>query len=150
MFPAGGRLDEHVFLVRDLLVLSEAEGAADDESEEDSAQAGEPQAVHASDPTSDSMLSKSSRCRVGDQDRWHMLAMLVLAATLMGQDALGGHVRATDPGIAAIIAAGLLQSATFRRLVETLDRSDVIVYVVPKIRRPGLRGYLAHGVVSRG
>ena len=79
-----------------------------------------------------------------------MLAILALTAVLAGRDALPVHVRATEPQIAAIIAAGIAASETFRRLVETLDQSDVIVYVQPKMRRPGLRGYLGHGVTASG
>lgn len=79
-----------------------------------------------------------------------MLAMLMFTAILAGQGASVGHVRTTEPEIAALIAAGFAQSPTFRRLVETLDRSDVIVYVRPKMKRPHLNGYLEHGVVASG
>src|SRR5207248_5678551 len=83
-------------------------------------------------------------------ERHDMLTILALTAVLAGQNALPTHVRATEPQIAALIAAGVMASETFRRLVETLDQSDVIVYVLPKMRRPGLRGYLGHGVTATG
>ncbi len=44
--------------------------------------------------------------------------------------------------------AGLARSATFRRLVETLGQSDVIVYVEPKLTRQALGGYLSHNIVT--
>ena len=34
------------------------------------------------------------------------------------------------------------------RLLETLDQSDVIVYVEPKLTRQALGGYLAHNIVT--
>jgi hypothetical protein len=39
---------------------------------------------------------------------------------------------------------------TFRRLVETLDASDVIVYLEPKVHRRALDGYLVHHVTIAG
>jgi len=60
------------------------------------------------------------------------------------------HVRATEPEILALIDEGLSRSPTFRRLVETLNASDVIVYVDPKQTRQALGGYLAHNIVARG
>jgi hypothetical protein len=39
------------------------------------------------------------------------------------------HVRAMQKDAEALIAQGMAQSATFRRLVNQLERSDVIVYV---------------------
>ena len=45
---------------------------------------------------------------------------------------------------------GLARSATFRRLVETLDQSDVIVYVEAKLTRQAFGGYLAHNIVATG
>jgi len=60
------------------------------------------------------------------------------------------HVRAVDRRINTIFEGGMSRSATFRRLVDILDRSDVIVYVDPKATRPALGGYLAHNVVAAG
>jgi hypothetical protein len=79
-----------------------------------------------------------------------MVMMMMLAVALSAQDASTRHVRATEPKILALIDAGLSRSATFRRLVETLDQSDVIVYVGPKLTRQALGGYLAHTIVAQG
>jgi hypothetical protein len=60
------------------------------------------------------------------------------------------HVRTTDPKVLVLIDAGLSRSATFRRLVDILNESDVIVYVERKRGRQALGGYLAHNIVTRG
>jgi hypothetical protein len=75
---------------------------------------------------------------------------MMLLAALAGQAASVRHVRASEPHIVALIETGLARSATFRRLVDTLDRSDVIVYVDPKLTRQSLGAYLAHNVVVSG
>jgi hypothetical protein len=75
-------------------------------------------------------------------------AMIVLL--LGGQASPTHHVRSTEPKISALINAGLARSSTFQHLVETLDRSDVIVYVDTKLTRPALGAYLAHTVVVAG
>ena len=49
-----------------------------------------------------------------------------------------------------LIDAGISGSATFRRLIVTLNDSDVIVYIEPIRTRQPLRGYLAHNIVARG
>jgi hypothetical protein len=79
-----------------------------------------------------------------------MTTVFMLMAALVAQDTSAQHVRATEPRIAAVIAAGLSQSETFRRLIDVLDRSDVIVYVEPKLTRQALGAYLAHNVVVGG
>lgn len=78
-----------------------------------------------------------------------MVTMMLLAA-LTAQEPSLHHVRASDPKILALIKIGLVRSAAFRRLVETLDQSNVIVYVEPKLTRQALGGYLAHNIVSAG
>lgn len=78
------------------------------------------------------------------------MTMMLLALTVTAQDSWHRHVRATEPRILALIDAGLSRSPSFRALVATLDESDVIVYVGPKLGRPNLGGYLSHHVVSRG
>jgi len=81
-----------------------------------------------------------------------MVAGLVLASVIgvAGQPVSLGHVRATEARILAIVEDGVSRSATFRRLVETLDASDVIVYIGPKFRREALAGYLAHRLTVAG
>jgi hypothetical protein len=49
-----------------------------------------------------------------------------------------------------LVTAGLSRSDTFRRLVATLNASDVVVYVEPKLTRQALGGYLAHSIVTQG
>jgi hypothetical protein len=80
-----------------------------------------------------------------------MVMVLILAASLSTQTAAPtSHVRTADARIAALIDVGLARSATFRQLVDTLNASDVIVYVDTKQTRPMLRGYLAHTMSSAG
>jgi hypothetical protein len=79
-----------------------------------------------------------------------MVTMMMLAAALVAQDPSTHHVRSSDPKVLALFNAGMSRSATFRQLVEALDRSDVIVYVEPKLTREALGGYLAHNIVAAG
>ncbi len=79
-----------------------------------------------------------------------MVTMFVLALALSTPECPERHVRASEPKILALIDAGLSRSATFRGLVATLDESDVIVYIEPKLTRQALGGYLAHNIVARG
>jgi hypothetical protein len=76
--------------------------------------------------------------------------MIMLAVGLTAQDPSPHHVRSSEPKILSLLDAGQLRSETFRRLIDTLDRSDVIVYVHRKITREGLRGLLANDVVLAG
>jgi hypothetical protein len=78
-------------------------------------------------------------------------AQLKISDELTGRAPSTSHVRPSDPKIAVLIKTGMSQSATFRELVGTLDRSDVIVYIEPKTTRENeLGGYLSHSVVSTG
>ncbi len=54
-----------------------------------------------------------------------MVAIITAAALLVSS-----HVRSTDPVVGLALAEGLLQSTVIRRLVDVLDASDVIVYLV--------------------
>jgi hypothetical protein len=60
------------------------------------------------------------------------------------------RVRSAEPRLAALIDAGVAQSITFHRLVDTLNNSDVIVYVGPKHKHDALGGFLSHRVVIAG
>jgi hypothetical protein len=60
------------------------------------------------------------------------------------------HVRATDPAVQALLDWGLARSATLASLVETLNRSDVIVYVQEGTLPTGVGGMLLHRIVSPG
>src|SRR5580765_7193432 len=79
-----------------------------------------------------------------------MIGIMMLALVITSQNAAERHVRATEPRILALIDAGLSRSATFRRLVEALDASDVIVYIEPKLTRQDLGGFLSHQMIARG
>jgi hypothetical protein len=79
-----------------------------------------------------------------------MVTMVMLVVAITAQDASLHHVRSTDPRILSLIKSGLTRSETFRHLVATLDGSDVIVYVEPKLTRQALKGYLAHNIVANG
>ncbi len=74
--------------------------------------------------------------------------MMLFALAVTAPDA--AHVRTVEPRFRAVMDAGLSRSETFRRLVVTLDESNVIVYIDPKVGRPDLGGYLAHQIVARG
>jgi hypothetical protein len=60
------------------------------------------------------------------------------------------HVRSTEPRVATLIAKGLSLSGTLRRLVQSLDESDVIVYVETSVVPQRFKGYLLHHVTNRG
>ena len=79
-----------------------------------------------------------------------MLTIMMLSLALTAQDSPERHVRATEPKILKLIDAGLSHSETFRRLVATLNESDVIVYIEPKLTRQALGGYMVHNVVAQG
>ena len=79
-----------------------------------------------------------------------MVTMMMLMFALTAADSPERHVRATEPRLLTLIEAGLAHSNTFRRLIDTLNASDVIVYIEPKLTRQALRGYLAHHIVATG
>jgi hypothetical protein len=78
------------------------------------------------------------------------MATMLLLVALAAEQSPNHHVRASELKITALVSLGLSCSATFRRLVEALDQSDVIVYVEPKLTRQALGGYLTHNVVTAG
>ena len=78
-----------------------------------------------------------------------LIVVFALALPFAMQDTPERHVRATERSILALINAGIDRSATFRDLIATLNASDVVVYIEPKVKRPRLRGYLAHQIVAR-
>lgn len=79
-----------------------------------------------------------------------MFTLTILALALTAQDSSARHVRSTEPRIVTLIEAGIAGSATFRRLIETLNESDVIVYIKLNRTRQALGGYLAHTIVAQG
>ena len=74
------------------------------------------------------------------------LALVFLLATPPELD----HVRTTEPRILAALTFGLERSVAFCDLVATLNATDVIVYIVPKVGRDQIGGYLSHTLVSAG
>jgi hypothetical protein len=72
------------------------------------------------------------------QPRWILLlfVLCIPASALAGAGEAPPHVRATDSVVRASIARGMALSATFRRLVDRLEASDVIVHVT-RLRRAG-------------
>ena len=78
------------------------------------------------------------------------LLVLTLALPFSTQDSGAQHVRTTESRILALVDTGVTRSATFARLIATLNGSDVIVYVEPKLTRRSLGGYLAHHIVAQG
>ena len=79
-----------------------------------------------------------------------MVAMLMLSSVLTAQDPNTSHVSTTEPLVRSLIEQGLARSERFRRLIDTLNQSDVVVYIDPKITRDTLGAYLSHSVVSAG
>jgi len=79
-----------------------------------------------------------------------MVAMMVFSAVLTAQEPNTSHVRTTEPLVRSLIEQGCARSETFRRLVDTLNQSDVVVYIDPKITRDTLGAYLSHSVVLAG
>jgi hypothetical protein len=79
-----------------------------------------------------------------------MFTCMILALAITTQDSSARHVRASEPRILTLIDAGTLGSVTFRGLIATLNESDVIVYIEPKLTRRALGGHLAHNIVAQG
>jgi len=79
-----------------------------------------------------------------------MFTLTILALALTVQDSSARHVRSTEPKIVTLIEDGITGSATFRSLIETLNESDVIVYIKLNRTRQALGGYLAHTIVAQG
>ena len=87
-----------------------------------------------------------------------LAAAILVPVTVTGQELTGGdwpaaateHVsgpsrlRAADPTAATLLRGGMGRSATFRAIVETIEGSDLIVYVETRpIRLPGQLQLLA-------
>jgi hypothetical protein len=60
------------------------------------------------------------------------------------------HVRSDEAQIATLIAGGEERSGAFQHLLETLDASDVVVYLLPKQSRKALGGYVSHSMTAGG
>ena len=77
-----------------------------------------------------------------------LAVVMVLAAAMETHAA--GRVRAANPGLAALIAETARRSATFRHMVEAIEASDGVVYVVRGRCRRGVRACLDFLVPVRG
>lgn len=75
---------------------------------------------------------------------------LVAPARAADQTDQISHVRTSEPAVQALLDWGLMRSATLTSLVESLNRSDVIVYVQQGTLPAGVGGVLLHRIVSRG
>jgi hypothetical protein len=59
------------------------------------------------------------------------------------RDPLGSHVRGSSPAINELIARGAARSATFKQLIDELNKTDVVVYLETNVALPvGLEGRL--------
>ena len=84
------------------------------------------------------------------------IELVAIPGTALPQPRLGeptitkmSHVRSGQPALVALITRAGEQSLTFRRLVETIEASDGIVYVEPGFCRHGVRSCLVK-VTSSG
>ena len=81
----------------------------------------------------------------------NVLAGVVMTMATVGSAYAGdSRVRTDNPAIAAVIQDGIRRSATFRRLVETIDASDGIVFVEQGRCGHGVRACLALSVKQAG
>lgn len=87
-------------------------------------------------------MARSPRRRMGRSVIWVMAVVLLSASTwtIHAQSDVKPRVRSTNAVILAAIAEGTSRSATFRSLVQTIERTDGIVYVE--------QGRCGHGVTS--
>lgn len=63
--------------------------------------------------------------------------------TAPARDPLGSHVRGSSPAVNTLIARGAARSATFKQLIDELNKTDVVVYLETNVDLPvGLDGRL--------
>lgn len=68
---------------------------------------------------------------------------ILRAETTPVRDPLGSHVRGASPAINTLIARGAARSATFKHLIDELNKTDVVVYLETNVSLPaGLEGRL--------
>jgi hypothetical protein len=85
-----------------------------------------------------------------------LMVMGLAAATRMAEAAdettpvSKSHVRSSNPAIRALIVEATGQSATFRRMVETIDASDSVVYVEEGTCGRGMRACFINITGARG
>ena len=97
-----------------------------------------------------------SRARWTERGSWGPLAGILLAAVTAAHPVCtqeagtvgASRVRAGDPKAAALLSLGVTASPTFRLIVETLEHSDLVVYV--QTRPMTLPGQLQLAAVASG
>lgn len=77
-----------------------------------------------------------------------MVASILLISALTAHHSAVPRVRSSSPRIVAALERGLETSPTIRKLVASLEGSDVIVYLQPKQHWQSLGGYLSHRIVT--
>jgi len=96
------------------------------------------------------------RARWSERGPWGLLTGIFLAVVIAAPPAYpqeagavhGSHVRARDRKAAALLGLGVTASPTFRLLLDTLEHSDLIVYV--ETRPMSLPGQLQLAAVVSG
>jgi len=88
-------------------------------------------------PIAPTRRMSSSRARLSWLRRLYVASALCLAVTVSGI-AAGDRtelirVRATSARLQAVLADGIAGSETLRELIDTLQRSDVIVFIAPQV-----------------
>ena len=78
-----------------------------------------------------------------------LVPLLILASPLraLAQDT---HIRTDDPGIRALIAEGSVHSPTFKRLIDAVDATDGIVYLLRGSCHFGVRACLLQQMTYAG
>jgi len=85
--------------------------------------------------------------RLQDASILIVVSFLTVASVRGGaSDSTLTRIRSTEHAMSEIIRAGVARSPTFRHLVQTLERSDLIVYVEPSNSVDG--GYLRFATVA--
>jgi len=79
-----------------------------------------------------------------------MHLLLLLLSVVVNQPQVGPRVRSSHPYIRAMIAEAQVRSATFRRLLATIEATDGIVYVEEGDCRHGVRACLPPVVTVAG
>jgi hypothetical protein len=102
----------------------------------------------------------STRLRTLTRVAWVLLWLLACAQPALGRaeaspplrpTAPFPHVRSVERDLLCLLARGSRESATFRRIVDEIERSDVIVYIqtVP-VLPPPVRAWLQFGSAAGG
>ena len=81
---------------------------------------------------------------------WLVLAIWMSVDSSAVQRATFTHVRSSEPRVRETIADGYLRSATFRALVDAIEKLSCVVYVTTVVKlSQGMRGALLHQPAGR-